>query len=214
MTKEKATRSNRQPNYGNKTHRWIRLEKNTMNNTIIATVMVTAIALTTVITAYADDNIYIKTGKGNFVYNSDQVKEAQCSSFDVKGVRYGEVHTIVNNFYPADQPKHEWINGVSMKSHTSTCENNKIDYSDTKWDFDVEKIIDYLKAGGEITSHQENLECLCEYWNANTVKDEYTYIITDMPNNRETPANYQNIVKAGVKAGLDQWGDINNIRFT
>ena len=95
------------------------------------------------------------------------------------------------------------------------CKNNKIDYNTISYyEHDQEDINKWIEAGGEITSQQENLECLCEYWNTNTIKHEYTYTITDLPPDRETPENYQGIVAAGVKAGFDRWGDINDITFT
>jgi len=57
-------------------------------------------------------------------------------------------------------------------------------------------------------------ECVCGYWYSNTIKDEYTYTILDLPRDRETPPDYQETVAAGVKGGFRVWSDINDITFT
>ena len=57
-------------------------------------------------------------------------------------------------------------------------------------------------------------ECLCGYWYANQVEDEYTYTITDLPDHRYVTDSYKREVLRAIQAGLDMWGDINDIEFT
>ena len=123
--------------------------------------------------------------------------------------------TIIVSSILDEIPKTEWINGAQMYTQTQACSNNKIDYNSiAEYTSDQKKINKWIEAGGEITSQQENLECLCKYWDTNTVKHEYAYTITDMPKDREIPPDYNSIVRAGVEAGLNSWAKINDIKFT
>lgn len=209
-------------------------------------------------TAHADhESIHIKTGKGNFVYDSDAVIDALCNKMNtvegivtqkvidglqhIDGVEYiqkdgiekiqrytwridntlahVEIPTIGNTVIIADnvyieyekRGKLERINGIFMYEQTEQCKDNKINYSSiVLYDSDKKNIDKWIEAGGEISTQQENLECLCKYMNANTLKHEYTYFITDMAKN----SYQQYTVAEGVVAGLNQWSNINDIIFT
>lgn len=66
----------------------------------------------------------------------------------------------------------------------------------------------------EPDEQQKHHENVCGYWYTNTLKDEYTYTIIDLPRDRIIPEGYKEKVRTGVQAGLDRWGDINNIDFS
>ena len=180
-----------------------------------------AVSLGQATTAHADHDtgIYIETGKGNFTYHSDAAEDAirECYRIDIKGTTANgqttEINAPTNNDRNKYKPELEQINGVLMYTQTETCNNNRVDYNNItplNWPKTQKEINELLT----ITSQQENLECLCKYWNTNTIKHEYTYTITDMPKDREIPPDYNDMVRAGIEAGLNSWAKINDINFT
>lgn len=73
----------------------------------------------------------------------------------------------------------------------------------------------YIYVSGKVEPDQYKKwhENICGYFYTNVLKDRYTYTITNLPASSKIPLGYNDIVKAGVEAGLNSWGKINDIEF-
>ena len=61
---------------------------------------------------------------------------------------------------------------------------------------------------------QKYQKCACGYWYNNALNNRYTLTIIDLPKDTEIPSGYNDIVRTGIRTGLENWGDINNIIFS
>ena len=200
-------------------------------------IMATTAALTTVMatTAYADhvdNHIWIETKRGNFITATGLAQEQISQASTYINADYGDLCKARTNYeyklirddgtiyegtsiWPRgywERPKTDVINEIEvLNQRKGECGVNEETYY-------INALNESLDDNETITSiepkHKEHHECVCGYWYKNAVKDGYTYTIIDLPRDRETPPNYQQIVAASVKAGFDRWGDINDIRFT
>jgi hypothetical protein len=98
------------------------------------------------------------------------------------------------------------INNVAMIQQYAGCGNER----------DERAVLNAIDTENIATNdvHKWHHECLCGYWYSNTIKDEYTFTITELSDRRELPTNYEREVREAIQAGLDLWGDANDITFT
>ena len=166
--------------------------------------------------AYADhiDNrIWIETADGKFITSTEAVTNAyETTHRDIDDACYlypengaenrqrNEYVTRLNNELGDGWNKvQETINNVPMiKPFTGCGENSTEREMASRLDIDF-------------TYYHE---CLCSYWYANQIKDRYTYTVTDLPDQRYVTNSYKQDVLNSIQAGLDIWGDINDIEFT
>ena len=188
------------------------------------------------------DNIWIETAKGNFVLETEQTSNlidkittehpfedrkfygAACnarSTYYTQTYHAGDKERpagIIDRQHPRGwiYPETERINEITVINQVNGCGINEEKY--LKSIISEENINE--RHGTELTfieieepKYKEHHECICGYWYSNTVKDEYTYTVLDMPRDRELPPNYTEKILTGIKAGFDRWGDLNDIDF-
>ena len=177
--------------------------------------MVTTIALTTVMTAYADhidNHIWIETAEGNFVMETQKAKDHIEAHYRYDG--FVESHWLTCDINKLFRISHGWTAPSVEKINEINALNQRRDECGNKET--EERYLNNVKSSINKTEeeYQAHHECLCGYWYVNTVQDEYKYTIIDLPRDRELPPNYKNIVTTGVEAGFDKWADINNITFS
>ena len=193
---------------------------------------ITGLVLFGITNAYADhvdNNIWIETADGIFVTANESTEEEYSGTYiDVNTInnifinkdeyrdrytsyddeyRIGYEYTFKGEVcaYDIDEPKTARLNNVVMFEKERGC-GSRIAES--------EYLQSNLASGISMTLEKYH-ECACGYWYNNIVKDEYTYTILDLPKDAiELPPNYKENVAAGIKDGLEQWGDINDIDFT
>lgn len=174
---------------------------------------VVVLAATTVAYAdHVDNNIWIETAEGHFVVASDKarnhIEETYLEYYNhalsefVHNQSCGLSHLSINWYKPESMRINNFL---SIEQRKGDCGNKQAEenYFNEAFD-DVEKTEE---------DHQQYHECMCGYWYENVVEDTYTYTIIDLPRDRPVPANYERLVVAGVEAGLDRWGDVNDITF-
>ena len=166
--------------------------------------------------AYADhiDNrIWIETADGKFITSTEAVTDAyETTHRDVDDACYlypengsenrqrSEYVTRLNNELGDGWSRvNEVINNVPMVKPFTGC-------GETSTEREMASRLDI-----DFTYYHE---CLCSYWYANQIKDRYTYTVTDLPDQRYVTNSYKQDVLNSIQAGLDIWGDINDIEFT
>lgn len=191
---------------------------------------ITGLVLFGITNAYADhvDNyIWIETAEGKFtpynesiesIYNPETIDLNNINNIFIHkdeyetGLRANEEYRKWNEYtyngnigaYELDKPEFTRINGVTMFESNYGCG-------------DMTKEKEYLEANqaNEISmTLQKYHEYVCGYWYHNTLKDSYTYTIIDLPEHTKTPIGYNDIIRTGIEAGLESWGNINNIEFS
>lgn len=208
---------------------------------IFTFVMVTSIEQTT--TAYADHvdrHIWIETAEGNFITRTetaiDDINQQTRQVYvtftilqevwnpDSEEIEIGEVNRKTNFRFKTPDGYDEYnkvkINNINViqigNCGDETTEKERVERLTTKEGFEQSAISgDGEYVSGEISpdEYKKFHENLCNYAYSNVVKSEYRYTIIDLPKDREIPPDYNSIVKAGVEAGLNRWGDINDIEF-
>ena len=147
---------------------------------------------------HIDNNIWIETAEGIFT----TANESTHYSYQAKSYVYNDEAC---EYWPERNPSITTtkINGNKMfKQGVIGCGNET-----------AEK--EFYNEKPYRTMTLENYhECLCGHWYHNTVKDVYKYTIIDLPRDREIPPDYNDMVKAGVSAGLNSWAKINDMTFT
>lgn len=195
--------------------------------TILAITGLTLFGITNAYADHVDNNIWIETADGIFVTANESTEEEYIGRYtedtitnifidkdefksrhsSTYGYRIGYEYTFKGELcaYDIDEPKKTRLNNVVMFERERGC-GDRIE--------EGEYLQTNLASEASITLDKYH-ECACGYWYNNIVKDEYTYTILDLPKDAiELPPNYKENVKAGVKDGLEQWGDINDIGFT
>ena len=161
---------------------------------IMATAALVTITATTAHADHVDNHIWIETANGDYVTDTKAIRD-----------------TFDNTLYTEPYICAQHGGGVPKRIDITLANPETLNTID---------VLSSPICGVPETEKSQRLahhtihECLCGYWYANTLKNEYKYTILDLPKDRETPPNYEQIVEAGVKAGLDRWGDINNITIT
>ena len=185
-----------------------------MNKTTITVAVATAMvaAMAAVTTAYGDhvdNHIWLETADGRFIPYSDKSIEQQrnilnenhaCYALDNVSVEQITDHfkLITEEIGEDSEDKFEIINNVYTTKSFGGCGN----------------VADEINTANTLgIPFKYYHECLCAYWYSATIKDEYTYTVTDLPDRRDLPTNYEQQVKTAIQAGLDLWGDVNDIEF-
>lgn len=207
---------------------------------IIATVAALVALMTT--TAHADHvdrHVWIETAEGNFITKTETAIDiiAQSDRYvNVKFTILEEVWTPDEVWAPSEvnrntkflfktpdgygkyeEVKINDINVIQIGTcGDETTEKERLERLTTKEGFEQSAISsqgEYISGEISPNEYQKFHENLCNFAYSNVVKSEYTYTIIDLPKDREIPPDYNSIVKAGVQAGLNRWGDINDIEF-
>ena len=176
-----------------------------------------AVAIGAVGGAYADhvdNHIWIETADGKFITSTQAVTDA-----------YETTHRNVDSacyLYPtSDRTEHR------QRGEYVTRLNNEVGDGWNKVTETINNVrmVKPFTGCGEPTTERSMAsrldidftyyhECLCGYWYANQLQDEYTYTVTDLPDRRHVTDSYKREVLGAIQAGLDMWGDINDIEFT
>ena len=207
----------------------------------LTTMILIAVALVPVMTAYADhvdNHIWLETAEGSFITATETALDkidnvSSGSKYDKEyGDRCDAYVTIIFSANIADskhprswaEPETMTINKAeTINQRKGECGNKNNEEAYLRSLMNLEYFQDNPRtAYGEILSieslegeipFKKHHECLCGYWYSNTIQDEYTYTIIDLPRDREIPPNYKQIVSTGIQAGFDRWADINDINF-
>ena len=185
------------------------MNKHAATLTITAAVVL-AITTTAAHADHVDNNTWIETAEGNFIIASDKAQDSidknYAAEYNILSRDNCKIPQV--NFGDNSRPKTTRINEYLMiDQRRGECGDKQAEENRLNLIYD---------SGGYTPTTEEYLEyheCVCGYWYENTVKDEYTYTIIDLPRDSELPAGYKEVVEAGVEAGLDRWGDINDINF-
>lgn len=167
------------------------------NIAIIFSLVLVAGVTATAYGDHVDRHIWIETAEDTYVKDSESIQTDKIT-YD------GPTHFFYNRNYCGiriAEPQQTLINGAIMLDQRYGCGNTT-----TEKEY-------YSSSRIGRSSEEKHHNCTCGYWYHNVVKNEYTYAIIDLPRDRVTPTSYKEIVRAGVDAGLDRWGDINNIGF-
>lgn len=164
-------------------------------------------------TAYADhvdNHIWIETAEGGFVMASNsvqsQIDKAYRAWYGSGSLTYVQACGIPDISLSWHKPESLYINNILMIDQRKGDCGNKLEEENY-----FETIGNNLEKTEE--QHKKYHECMCGYMYENTVNGTYTYTIVDLPRDRELPPDYKDIVVAGVQAGFDVWGNINDIDF-
>ena len=185
---------------------------------------------------HVDNHVWIETRSGGFVLATEPAKDQadRINSVTQSGYFYNPVCNADVTYEYSIKRKGDhgtWYSTESDKwpnrwAKPETHTVNNVQVLDQRNDrCGTDDAAYYTNALNEHTSnlnitsvselkHDTYHECVCGYWYSNTIKDEYTYTILDLPNDRETPPDYQETVATGVKGGFRVWSDINDITFT
>lgn len=164
----------------------------------IITLTIMGLTLFGISNAYANhtnNNIWIETAEGQFTPKNDSMEwEFNNTEYTYNG------KTCV---YDIDRPQITRVNGVQMFESVGGCGDR------------MEERVYFLgnQSNDIDMTLQKYHECVCGYWYDNRLKSEYTFTIIDLPNHIESPPDYNNVVMTGVRAGLESWGDINQVNF-
>ena len=192
------------------------MNKQTTTLTIATALAIATMATTAAQADHVDNYIQIETAEGLYTPGSTSVLKAlntitnkdKCKELFFK-IDSTEEHefTIELTKQVFDTSTHNIINNNPVIEYHNHCYNNSNNQH-----------IRQFAGRHDITPSDELIEfhhqCICDPHYANTIKDEYTFTITDLPNWRFVSQSYKEEVKDAIQAGLDSWGSINDIDFT
>ena len=203
---------------------------------IILTFVITISLIQMAYADHADRHIWIETAEGMFIAKTETAQdEIDYTYSDFIYDTYRQRITVAYSYldtYSQEEKREEFtwrfgepeitkinkVNMIQIKScGDETTEKERIEQLISKETFEVSKLaLDGQYISGSISpdERQDFHEKVCNYAYSNVVKNEYTYTIIDLPRDRELPPEYKAIVRNGIQAGLDRWGNINNITFT
>lgn len=190
----------------------------------------------TVYADHVDNNIWIETAEGKFVKSTETMRELIESNSDYNSPYCAECGTHLkiqrfsNTWYIQWGELEHWeyaqaeINGHTVVDNTiGNCgnETEEREYIEREMQLLEDLVLKQLDEKGYDISKRVSQpqygnyhEVLCEYWYMNRIQDEYTYTILPLPDYRPLPQGYETMVKLGIHDGLEQWGRINDIKFT
>lgn len=193
---------------------------NTQTTTLAMTVMAAVLTVTLTTTAahgdHVDNNIWIETAEGNFTTitkataeffgdNTSNKTICEIRSELLSPTEQTLTLTLINA--QISKELNTKINDVSVTKHVSQCDNN----SDNSYIRIFTDVLDITLTEEYKAFHHE---CICGIYYVNIVKDKYTFTVTDLPDRRTLPHGYEMEVRDAIQAGLDMWGDINDIDYT
>ena len=183
--------------------------------TQLTTLIITSLivfGVTSVHADHVDNHIWIETADGNFTPLTENIHTATLNLADINN--HGDHKcNVLNTYYTIDIAQTKQTETVELitemiagfTNHLERTEYDRIinnhvmvqNYGGCGNEADERKTLNEFDKDNIVTTSFNKWyhECFCAYWYSNTIENEYTYTVTDLPDRRELPLSYEREVK-------------------